>query len=59
MESESRTITVNAAQGETPGTDEAPDNTGLIIGLCVGGVVLLAAIGVIVWLVIRKRRNAS
>lgn len=59
VESESKTITVNAPQGggDTQTPAETPDHTGLIVGLSVGGVVVVAAAGAVIWLIIRKRRK--
>ena len=55
--SESKTVTVS--ETSAPGSEEpAEENLGLIIGLSVaGGVVVLAAAGIVIWRVIRKRRN--
>lgn len=55
--SESKTVTVS--ETSAPGSEEpAEENLGLIIGLSVaGGVVVLVAAGIVIWRVIRKRRN--
>lgn len=55
--SETKTVSVTVATGDKPQTINR--NTGLIIGLSVaGGIIVLAAAGIIVWRIRAKRRTS-
>ncbi|KAG8895389.1 hypothetical protein FRC00_007539 [Tulasnella sp. 408] len=56
-----RTGTTSAIVSQTsaPSTGSSKSNTGPIVGGAIGGTIALLVIGVLVWLLIRRRRNEA
>ena len=50
------TFTVNVTAEQTTAPAEEPVNTGLIVGLCIGGVVIVAAAVIVIVLVSKKKK---
>ena len=53
------TFTVNVTAEQTPAPVDETANTGLIVGLCVGGAVIVAAAAVIIVLVVKKKKEGK